>query len=345
MSGGSTEERKHPASEAKLRQLRRKGQIAVAQEFRAFLSLLVGLALLLALGSWLIGALSEEMVRALSSDRLASSPGAALFDMAARPHVLAVLAFAGMIVLVEIALAAIDGRGLIFSGKRLSEGLSRINPISNVKERFSVRTLVELARSLALTIAFVACAAAIVAPLAGDLFQAPFCGSACMELVLEQMIRRILAVAMALLLIGAAADYVVAHYFFRKQHRMTDTEVKRENRENLGSPELKQRLRELRQEILQGPSIRPAEAALALYSDETIFLIAYEAGQPGAPVVAGILKPGGMEEAVASLRASGKVVVRDDVAVRALASARRGAEIPEESFAAVAAVLRAYDMV
>jgi flagellar biosynthetic protein FlhB len=128
---------------------------------------------------------------------------------------------------------------------------------------------------------------------------------------------------------------------------MTFKEVKDENKDTDGSPEVKQKIRRLQNEISQRASTQTAalenvKDASAIITNPTHFAVAikYEVGKEGAPIIIAMGR-GMMAEKIISLAGDAQITVfQSPLLARAIYfTGEIGKEISENLYSAVASVL------
>lgn len=172
--------------------------------------------------------------------------------------------------------SAVQARG-VFTAETIKPDFSKLNPANGLKRLFSLRSLLELARTL-LKLCF---SAALLW----------FWGRQHLHDVLRvssqnpgQIVAGALALVAQLMLCFtiiyialAAIDWLIARWDFMKQMRMSKREVKDEFKEREGDPRIKQRLRELRVELLRrARSLARVPAASVVVTNPTHIAVCIE---------------------------------------------------------------------
>lgn len=232
-------------------------------------------------------------------------------------------------------------RGLHVTGKPLQPKFSRLNPVAGFGRLFSVRSLVELLKSLAKFFILAWVAYLVIGPrLQGMLgtLNAPLGQSlAFLGDTLFVLYRNVLLA----MVVVAVADFAYQRFHYEKSIRMTKQEVKDESRDTEQSPEVKGKLRNLMLSAAQRRMLAAVPKATVVISNPTHFAVAlrYERGD-AAPLC---LAKGVDFMAIRireKARASGVVVVENPPLARALhASVRVDRPIPRDLYHAVAQVL------
>ena len=182
--------------------------------------------------------------------------------------------------------------GINFAPKALSFKPDRINPLSGLKRMFSLKSLVELGKSLLKVGLLFASAIGVIYYLLPQILRITD-GNLKTGLELTQVSFPILIGALLIsLMIIAAIDYFYQRYEHIKSLRMTKQEVKDEYKQTEGSPEVRAKIRRLQMESAtksakQQEALENMGESTAIITNPTHFAIAlkYEVGQLGAPKI------------------------------------------------------------
>ena len=182
--------------------------------------------------------------------------------------------------------------GINFAPKALTFKSNRINPLSGLKRMFSLKSLVELGKSLLKVGLLFASAIGVIYYLLPQILRITD-GNLKTGLELTQASFPILVGALLIsLMIIAAIDYFYQRYEHIKSLRMTKQEVKDEYKQTEGSPEVRAKIRRLQMESAtksakQQEALENMGEATAIITNPTHFAIAlkYEVGQLGAPKI------------------------------------------------------------
>lgn len=344
MAETDQQERTEQPTAKRLQEARERGEVARSRDLAgAAVTLLVMLALVLATWPSARGAAAlfrigldyrpETLLGAQGmTDALASAAWAGLLILALPLAVSVLAALAGTLAL----------GGWVFSGDALTPKPERFNPVKGFKRMFSLRGLVELGKALGKFL--------VVAAITGILLSwlAPRLGSLAVEPAPAGVRRAIstigwsgVAIASGLLLI-AAVDVPWQWFDFRRRLRMTREELKREQKETDGNPEVRSRIRSLQQQMARRKMMADVPKADVVVTNPTHYAVAlrYDGKRARAPVV--VAK--GAELLAARIR---EIAVEHRVAIlespplaRALyRHVEIGAEIPAALYLAVAQVL------
>jgi flagellar biosynthetic protein FlhB len=222
----------------------------------------------------------------------------------------------------------------------LAPKLSRLSPIKGVQRIFSKTGLAGAATALLKLGLIGGVAAAVLMPLVDGLAEAGE-GSGGLALVGGAVVRLLVALALVMLVV-ALVDGAISWTLREQKLKMSLQEVKRENRQDNGAPEIKAAIRRAQ----YAASKRRLQTVLADASvvvvNPTHFAVAlrYRPGEDAAPIV---VEQGREEAAQAMIEVARTLklpVVRSPRLARALFfTARPGVPVREELYGAVATIL------
>lgn len=337
-------ERTEAPTPRRLEKAREEGQVPSSREVHTLL-LFATATLLLAVAGSPAAALLRELAWASFGHVDAVSPESdaireALLSML-RPTALLLI-----VPLLSLALAAILASALqnaiVWNATALQPKAERISPLAGARRLFSLRTLVEFAKSLA-KLAVAVSAAAIALYPAIDLIRAsPEIAPEPFASLLHRLILR-LAVAICLAVaILAALDYAWQRADFMRRMRMSRRDIREELKETEGDPLVRQRLRAIRMERARRRMMAEVPKATVVVTNPVHYAVAlrYRQGHDLAPQV--VAKGTDlMAQRIRDLaRAHGVPVIEDPPLARLLyATAELGRPIPPAHYEAVARVI------
>lgn len=344
MADHSTEERTEEPTPKRLKEAREKGQVPRSRELNTLAVLLTGAGALLLLGRHMADDLAGIFVTNFDLERDKLLDPAALADHLAASLGDALLLVAPLLALLLVAAVAgpLGLGGWNFSTKALAFKFEKLDPIKGLARIFSLKGLMELAKTLAKFLLVALGAAAILNSELSEL----------MTLADEPLARALahagrlclwsfLLIAATLLLV-VLVDVPFQLWQHNKQLKMTLKEVKDEHKETEGSPEVKGRIRAIQREMAQQRMMAAVPEADAVVTNPTHYAVAlkYDQAGQGAPRV--VAK--GVDHLALRIRAvaaeHGVPVVEAPPLARALnAMVELDQEIPSELYVAVAQVL------
>lgn len=329
----------------RLQDARDKGQVPKSQEFNHLFVLSAALVLILLVLPWSFGRIT------LSITPFIEQPHAILMDGGALEIVLVDLAISVLvsmlvpllILLVAGIMASVVQVGFLVTTEKVFKfDLSRLNPLSALKQKFSMKNLVEFLKSLAKLIIVGIVVYFMLRPLWHSVDH--FIAMAMIDIVAETQIlaAKVIFAVLLVLLMLAGADYVFQRYTFMKQMRMTKQEIKDEFKQAEGDPLIKGKIRQLRMERARNNMMGNIPSADVVVTNPTHYAVAlkYDQASMGAPTV--VAK--GVDHLAQRIR---EVAEENDVPLianpalaRALyASAEVNEEIPPDHYKAVAEII------
>lgn len=341
-----SQEKTEQPTEKKLRESRKKGQVAKSADLtQATLFLAAGAALQMS-GAHLVGTLAGIMRQSFRPEIFRADYGFAEMYAwpleSAKAAALALAPTLGSVMLLAAAVNFLQVRGL-FSLEIVKPKFSKLNPLEGFKNIFfKAKTYVELAKNL-LKVAIVAALAwhgvnGLLRDIASSGHVNPVTTA---QLAGAAMFRLLYQCGAAFLAIGAA-DFLLQKKFLMKELMMSKEEVKREYKEDEGDPHVKHRRKELHHELLQESEMHNVSNASAVVVNPVhiAVAIAYDDAAMNAPRVTAR----GRElraQAIKDLARKSNVPVIENVPLaRSLIQVETGHEIPEELYEPVAEILQ-----
>ncbi len=346
MSQSSGEKTEQP-TEKRLRDARKKGQVAKSQDLSSAVLLLAAVGVVWLIGSYIGGVMQTslreqiefgasfrgEFTNQVAYDVLWRGLKAMFFILS--PLFVVVFVFAFLSNYLQV--------GSIFSFESITPKFSKLNPAEGFKNKFlKSRPYIELVKTVikmmivALVAGYVLWGARddvvrLISKSPGDVSFYTF------SLILEICLK----IGLVFLVIGGA-DFFLQKFLHKKDLKMTKHEVKEEYKETEGNPLIKAQRRSLHREILSqsmAAAVRDADVVLANPTHVAV-AIKYERGKADAPIITAK----GADLMAAKIRQiaaeSGVPVKRDIPLARALYEFDVEDEVPEELYEAVAVVLQ-----
>jgi flagellar biosynthetic protein FlhB len=328
----------------RLQEAAEHGDIVKSSELSTFILLLGGALAMMGLGGSAMKGLAGSLRIFLEQpDQIAVDAGGV--TLLAR-QMLGLLGEILSPVFALLVAAAIAGHLLqarpSFTVEKIKPDLSKLNIAAAFRRMFGVEGLMNLAKGV-LKISVVGIAIwTQVWPertkLESMLEQSPMAVIGDMS----HLLYRVLIAALIVLAVIAAADYAIQRYRFLQRNRMSKQEVKEEYRQNEGDPQIKAKIRQIRQERARKRMIAAVPEATVIITNPTHFAVAlkYESGQMAAPVC--VAK--GVDALALRIREVAKEhdvpIVENPPLARALhATVEVDEQIPTEHYKAVAQVI------
>ena len=343
MAEESDLERTEPASSRRLEQARQEGQVPRSREIGAFLVLMVSAGAFWMLGGWMMHRTSAIVKRGLSFDEQALRDPLFMVARFADISLDALFSFGPLVLaLVVAALASPFFLGSWnVSFKALTPDLERLDPIKGMTRIISWSGLLELVKGVAKASLIGGVAASVLWAERGDILallgQTVDAGLSNAGHLISYSF---LVIVLSMLLI-VAFDVPFQLWQYHNKLKMSKEEVRQENKEMEGNPEVKGRIRSMQREAARRRMMSAVPTADVIVTNPTHFAVAlaYKSGM-GAPKV--LAK--GMGEIAQKMRSigaeSGIPLVEAPPLARALfRHSELDQEIPSALYAAVAEVL------
>lgn len=339
-------EKTEKATPKKLKDARKKGQIAKIQDLPAAFTFVVSISATLAAISYLFEQMGGFFVMILKEvsfvgegfeDRIGG-----YFYIALQVILSASLPIMGLVCIVGVLISFLVV-GPVFSFEAMKFDLKKLNPIEGIKQKFKLKTLIELIKSIAkITGAAIIIYMIIWNKLAEIISTAlmPVLGSA--MVVNDFLVSAALQVGLFFLFI-ALFDLAFQKRNFAKEMMMEKFEIKQEYKDTEGDPMIKGKRRELSREIAyqEGPSA--AKRARAIITNPTHIAVAlkYNPLEEPAPLIL-TMGVGTVAEQIIKIGIENKIpIMRNVDLARALYTKGKISDyIPEDLYGAVAEIIK-----
>lgn len=279
-------EKTEKATPKKLKDARKKGQVAKAQDFPAAITFIVAISATLALSGYLFEKLGGFLVEILMVAPRVDVEQVAPFYL---QQMMEVILYASLPIIVVVTIVGLLVGFLVvgptFSLEVLKPNVKKFNPVENLKQKFKMKTLIELLKSV-LKLA----GAALLIFLAvkndlGDIVATaalPIEGAA---MVFQKILYKVVIWVGVYFIIIAVADLAYQRYNFGKEMKMEKFEVKQEYKDTEGNPEIKGKRRQLAQEIAYDEGTNQVRRAKAIITNphDVAVAIGYEPDKYAAP--------------------------------------------------------------
>jgi len=184
-------------------------------------------------------------------------------------------------------LATVAQGGVTFATAALTPNFNRLNPVNNLQQLFSMAGLSRVLRTLLPTSVMLYLAIRLLLQDAPLVLHSSRLGP---HAALATMGRLWFTMAWQcglVFLVWAGVDYLLQWQSFERSLRMTKQEVRQENKDNEGSPQVKGRMRRLRRELLRKALNKEVQRATAVVTNPTHYAVAieYRPATMVAPVV------------------------------------------------------------
>ncbi len=340
-SGG---EKTEDASSRKLTKAREQGQVAKSMEIPSVFVLFAGLIALYASARLVYKNLTAVMVHNFSFEQVPSFTRNDLIDLLATHMQVMFLTCAPMMfsVFVVALLANISQVGFAVSWKAIEPKLSKLNPITGFKQKFSSRAVVEFSKSI---VKILIISMVVYYSIRSQLNEISNIFDHSTGFILLFLLKEAFWICIKvclIMIVVALLDFAFQKWKFLNDQKMTKKEVKDETKQTEGDPVVKSRIRKLQYEAARKRMMAEVPEADVVVTNPTRLAVAlkYDNQVMDAPFV--VAKGAGpVAENIRTIASENNVPLVEDknLARNLYKSVDIGQEVPVELYQAVAELL------
>jgi type III secretion YscU/HrpY family protein len=338
-------EKTEQATAKKLRDARKKGQVAKSQDFPSAFTFIVSISVVILSAGYLFEVLAAYIISMfkLSGTNFDMLNGASsLFTEAimvifnTSMPILVLTVIVGLLVNFLIV-------GPLFSVESMKPDIKRLNPVTNIKNMFKFKTLFELLKSIfKISGALILIWSVVWYSIPEIIATAAMPVQAAAAVFSSFLIKVIIRVGIFFMVI-AVFDLVFQKRNFAKEMKMEKFEVKQEYKDTEGDPHIKSRRRQTAQEIAyqEGPmSVKRAKAVITNPVHIAVAVEYYPETEPAPKIVT--MGRGPVAELILKVAQENGIPVMRNVTLAQILFEKGQISnyIPEETYQAVAEILR-----
>ena len=326
----------------KLRDARKKGQIAKSKELSSAVVIVALLLWLSFSGEYYLNLLNELMdfpawLGQTSFDKAFDDMVGKAFSIAVQ-MLLPVLGIAFLCAFIsEVAQV-----GVLFTGETVKPDLKKLNPGKAIKQMVSKKNAIEFAKSIVKIGLMGYLLLSVITDAIPVLINVPYCGLECIPPMLGMMFFDVVKYAAFAFIFLAAFDYAFQKSEHIKELKMSKDEVKREYKEQEGSPEIKGKRKQLFQEIVSSQQTENVKRSSVVVSNPTHLAVGllYQEERTPLPIIT--LQERGLhaERVFAIAEEEGIPIMQNIPLAHALMDAELHAYIPNDLVQPVVELLR-----
>ena len=340
---GSASDKTEPPTPKRLRDARRKGQVAKSKEVVSAAIIVSLLFFFTVAADYYLGLFRDLFDSPVWLEQVTFEE--AFDDTVTKAFTLAISLIAPPvgIALAMGVFANFAQVGALFAVEAVKPDLKKVNPANTLKNIFSKKNLIELLKSLVKIAVLVAAVTHVVWSGMPSLIGVVYCGLSCLMPVLGALFTELVIYVSLAFIVVAVADYAFQKISYINGLKMSKDEVKREYKESEGSPEIKSRRRSLFQELINSQETSNIRRSSVVVANPVHFAVGlyYERDRTPLPVVT--LKEQGLNAqrvvAIAE-REDVPVMINVPLARSLMSDSNINQYIPNELIAPVAEVLR-----
>lgn len=340
---GQGQERTEEPTDKRRADARKKGDVTRSKELNTAANMLAASIGLLWFGPnaveaykiFTIGQLSQDRDRLLSESEVLNGFLEALYATFS-----VIWPFLGLMFVVSLCTPMILG-GWVWSWSSLKVDVSKLDPLKGLKRVFGAQGVIELFKAMLKVVLLGGIALILFLSQLGDYINL---GKGGISLAVNEtfvLLFTMLIAMVLMLLVVAAVDAPIQLIQMKNKLKMTVQEIKEENKEANGNPELKQKVRSLQQSIANRRMLLDVPKASVIIVNPTHYSVAleYEEGSDAPTVVAK-----GVDYMALRIRELGAAANVEIFSAPELARAiyrhtKVGESIPTELYVAVAQIL------
>lgn len=339
-------EKSEKATPKKLRDAKKKGQVAKSQDLPAAFTFIVAVVTTLVMAPRIYQSIAAYIRGTFTAFRHHTDFNAVLINYI-MSGIKIILLVSLPILLVTVCVGVLANFivvGPMFSFEALKPDLKRLNPIDNLKAKFKLKTLVELIKQVLKISGVVIIIYYTVKKDIGEIVYAaalPVVGS----VVIFNFFLVKVVVRVGLFFIAVALfDVIYQKLNFAKEMKMEKFEVKQEYKDSEGDPHIKGKRRQMGQEIAyQEGSVKNVKKSKAIITNPTHLAVAFEYDPKVEPAPKLVVKGSGKiaELIIKEAERYGIPIIRNIPLARTLyKKGKVGRYIPRETYEAMAEILK-----
>ena len=290
MAEAAAQEKTEKATPRRRQDARKKGQVAQSKEISSVLILMTIMGIFYFAGSWIFYNLSgifTGIYGNIGTLSLNNATEADLFLHTVFEYLISILIPIFLPIVVAAVVANIAQVGFEMHGQPLQPKLSKLNPISGMKKIVSLKSMVELVKSM-FKIVIVGGVAYVIVEKEMHYFPSLMQQSVVdILLFIASVTFKIFFFVCLVLIFLAALDYVYQRWQHEKSLKMTKQEVQDERKQTEGDPTIKARIRSIQLEMAQRRMMEAIPEADVVITNPTHLALAikFDAKEMIAPTV------------------------------------------------------------
>lgn len=282
-----TETKSKPATARKLQKQRREGNIAQSSDLSNLTASAIGMVFCAVILSTMLERFHDSFGVAgdgVTYDFLAALRFVVPTIGAHLTYLLAPLA--AVVVTVSILITLLYNKGFVFSLKPAAPQLQRVSPMAGLKRIYGKRGWVELFQSILRLFLWFGLAVLVIWSVFRALFRLDTCGVSCVVNLSATIALILMGLAFALMLIAAGFDMIIQKFLYLGEQKMSNTEVKQEQKEQFGTREVRQERNRLRSEQRrQSGPVGVLKGNMCIYFEERCAVIRFHPEEAPVPIL------------------------------------------------------------
>ncbi|KEI13168.1 flagellar biosynthesis protein FlhB [Clostridium novyi B str. ATCC 27606] len=285
----ASDDKTEEATPHKLSEARKKGQVAKSKEVNSAIILLTSTIILLTLGEYVANSFKKDIIEFFTNYLNIELNSSSLISIIVTVLWRFMIVF--LPVVVPLMIMGIGANllqtGYINSKEPLKPQLSKINPINGFKKIFSMRTVMELLKDIAvITIIGFVGYGFLKSNFKKVLSMTNLRFSVIITSFLKLTTNIFFRVSLIMFAI-ALTDFIYQKFQFKKDMKMSKQEIKEEFKQMEGDPQIKGKIKQKQREMAMGRMMQNVPDASVVITNPTHIAVAlkYEDGQDNAPML------------------------------------------------------------
>ena len=342
-SGQDSQEKTEDATPKRLRDARKKGQVAKSRDLTTVFVMIIVFMTISIYAHSITSDLKELMHRTFTLIEKSSLTGSDLMTLGKMSlmtliKVLAPILTAGLVSGTLIAFLQV---GPMFTTEPLTPKMEKLNPIEGIKNMFKVVTFIELIKNILKLSLVMYLAYHTINHYLQEILLSSKVGLIDSVMITGKIIYSFFIKVALVFMVIALIDMAVQRWNFMKNMRMSKDEVKREYKQDEGDPHIKAERRRLHREMVFGDVKSNVKKSDAVVSNPTHVAVAvrYDRSEMAAPEITIKGQDQFAELILEAAREENIPIIRNIPLAWSLLKVEEGLPIPEDLYESVAEVL------
>lgn len=286
-----SEEKTEQPTSKKIRDARNKGQVVQSKDLNSAISLLAVFLGFTALSQFyvenLIGFYQYTMNFVEDTASLFTTNGIALYFSEAILMILKLSLPLLLIAMVSGVVVSYGQVGFLFTSEPLKPKLEKINPLKGLKNMFSMKSIVEMVKAIAISTLVLYVAYSYILDHISELLITLELEVGSIVVVMWDLIYNVVIRCAILMFVIGVFDFAYKKRKNKKELMMSKQEIKEEYKQSEGDPQLKAKIKEKQRAFAMGRMMQEVPKADVIITNPTHFAVAlkYDTQLGEAPVV------------------------------------------------------------
>ena len=181
----------------------------------------------------------------------------------------------------------INNNGPMTSVKTVAPDPKRISLSSGFKRIYGIRGWLELSSALPGLVIWLVVVGVTLWVFRIDVLRMVLCSTGCKTQIFANVFSILLVSMIVLAIANLAMDMVIQKFLFLREQRMTDSERKKDLKEDFGSPEMRKERKRLQNvAVTNQPFVGKAKTAMCFYHGDALIGLSYQPDQSPVPRIA-----------------------------------------------------------